>query len=67
MTAAVDSMAGASSGRASATTSAPSANALAASMPERIPPEATMGIPGSSRRTSIRACAVGIPQSASAG
>ena len=66
-TAATDSMAGASSGRATATTSAPIASALAASMPVRMPPEATSGTPGSIRRTSMSACAVGMPHSASAG
>ena len=54
-TAAADSMAGASSGRAIATASAPIARALAASIPERMPPEATSGIPGSVRCTSASA------------
>ncbi len=66
-TAAGDSMAGASSGRATATTSAPIASALAASMPVRMPPEATSGTSGSVSRTSASACAVGMPHSASAG
>ena len=46
-TAAGDSIAGASSGRATATASAPIASALAASMPVRMPPEATSGTSGS--------------------
>ncbi|OOK74810.1 marR family protein [Mycobacterium kansasii] len=58
---------GASSGRASATTSAPRAIALAASIPVRIPPEPTSGIVGSAWRTSTIAWAVGMPQSAKSG
>ena len=66
-TAAGDSIAGASSGRATATASAPIANTLAASIPVRMPPDATSGTSGSVCRTSSSASAVGMPHSASAG
>jgi hypothetical protein len=67
ITASADSIAAASSGRATATTSAPNASALAASIPVRIPPEATSGMVGNASRTSTIARAVGIPQSARSG
>ena len=50
-TAAGDSIAGASSGRATATASAPIASTLAASIPVRMPPDATIGTSGSVCRT----------------
>ena len=41
--------------------------ALAASIPVRMPPDATSGTLGSASRTSTIACAVGMPQSARCG
>ena len=68
-TAAVESIAAGTRGRAIATTSAPNASALAASIPVRIPPEATSGTRAAPRAPRLaprgrdaRIGQIGIPQ-----